>query len=208
MIISDPDFTKPVQYNIRHFGSAYTQSGITNGLMYVHIPKNASSYTRNILTVAGFEHCNYHREYRYSSAVVSVLRDPVKRWISGALEYLVRKYPNTTDFIDLDHKIPLFEQFEVDEHTARQTKFLHGLDTNNITFLKCDKNYESNLVHFFNKNNIALNSKIGWRNASTASPIKQKLKPLLLEKIDQAKLVEYLHPDYKLIESVEFYDPI
>jgi hypothetical protein len=129
----------------------------------------------------------------------------MERWFSGALEYLVTQFADPVEVIN--SKEVLFEQFELDEHTARQTKFLHGLDTNNITFLKCDKNYENNLVRFFSKNNIVLSSEPVWRNKSTELPVKQKLKPLLLEKINQAKLVEYLQPDYKLFESVEFYDP-
>jgi hypothetical protein len=202
MIISDPDFATQVPFSW-HLGACYSKPG--DQLLYVHIPKNASSFTRDKLTGVGFELLNYHYAQKYTNPVVAVLRDPFERWISGALEYLVKQFTDPERAIN--SKEVLFKHFEVDEHTARQTKFLHGLDTNNITFLKCDRNYKNTLVHFFNKNNIALSAKPSWRNASTESPAKQKLKPLLLEKINQAKLVEYLQPDYKLIESVEFYDP-
>jgi hypothetical protein len=202
MIISDPDFATQVPFSW-HLGACYSKPG--DQLLYVHIPKNASSFTRDKLTDVGFELLNYHHAQKYTNPVVTVLRDPIERWITGALEYLVKQNIDTVESINNNDM--LFTQFEVDEHTARQTKFLHGLDTDNITFLKCDRNYKNNLVNFFNKNNITLSSKLGWRNASTESPVKQKLKPLLLEKINQAKLVEYLQPDYKLIESVEFYDP-
>lgn len=202
MIISDPDFATQVPFSW-HLGACYSKPG--DQLLYVHIPKNASSFTRGKLTDVGFELLNYHSEQKYTNPVVAVLRDPLERWITGALEYLVKQFTDPEEAVN--SKEFLFAQFEVDEHTARQTKFLHGLDTNNITFLKCDINYKNNLVHFLNKNNIALSNKLSWYNALTESPIKQKLKPLLLEKINQEKLVEYLQPDYKLIESVEFYDP-
>jgi hypothetical protein len=202
MIISDPDFATQVPFSW-HLGACYGRPG--DQLLYVHIPKNASTFTRDKLIDLGFETLNYHHEQKYANPVIAVLRDPFERWISGAVEYLVRQNIDPIEYINTEEVA--FEHFEVDEHTARQTKFLHGLDTNNITFLKCDRNYKKNLFHFFNKNNIVLNSKIGWRNASILSPVKQKLKPLLLKKINQTKLIEYLQPDYKLIESVEFYDP-
>jgi hypothetical protein len=202
MIISDPNFATQVPFSW-HLGACYSKPG--DQLLYVHIPKNASSFTRLKLLDAGFELLNYHHAQKYTNPVVAVLRDPFERWITGAVEYLVRQHVDPIEYVNT--KEVVFEHFEVDEHTARQTKFLHGLDTNNITFLKCDKNYKNNLIHFFNKNNIALNSKIGLHNALNESPVKRKLKPLLLEKINQTKLVEYLQPDYKLIESVEFYDP-
>jgi len=202
VIISDPDFATPVSY-AWHFGACYIRPG--DQLLYMHIPKNASSFTSEKLTTVGFELLNCYNEQKYTNPIMVVLRDPMERWFSGVLEYLVKQFADPVEVVN--SKEVLFEKFELDEHTARQTKFLHGLDTNNITFLKCDKNYGNNLVHFFNKNNIALSSEPGVRNKSTESPVKQKLKPLLLEKINQAKLVEYLQPDYKLFESVEFYDP-
>jgi hypothetical protein len=202
MIINDPDFHTQVSFTW-HLGDCYSKP--SDQLLYVHIPKNASSFTRGKLTDMGFELLNYHLEQKYTNPVLAVLRDPFERWITGALEYLTRQFKDPVGVIN--SKEILFEQFEVDEHTARQTKFLHGLDTNNITFLKCDDNYKNNLVHFFNEKNIALSSKPDWRNALVESSVKRKLKPLLLEKINQLKLVEYLEPDYKLIKSIEFYAP-
>jgi len=202
MIISDPDFAMPVPFSW-HLGACYGKPG--DQLLYVHIPKNASSSTRERLTDVGFESLNYHDTQKYTNPVVTVLRDPIKRWISGALEYLTLHYPDPIEYVN-DTSV-VFDQFELDEHTARQTKFLHELDTKNITFLRYNKRFENSLVHFFNKQNIQLNLELGWTHASIDSPLKQKLKLLLLEKINQTKLVEYLQPDYNLIESVKFYDP-
>lgn len=207
MIISDPDFATQVPFSW-HLGACYSKPGDTEGLTYVHIPKNASSFTRDKVTNAGFELGNYHNERKYRNPVIAILRDPVDRWISGALEYLVKQFPDPA--VTLNNEKFVFTKFEYDEHTARQTKFLHGLDTDNITFFRCDVNYKNNLFEFFkNSHSIVLDSKYSWRNATHESPVKRELKPLLIEKINQGyrdSLNEYLQPDYKLIESVKFYD--
>ena len=59
-----------------------------NDLMYVNIPKNASSWTKPNLLDWKWENYNYHTDNLYHKTAIIVLRDPVERWLSGIAEYL------------------------------------------------------------------------------------------------------------------------
>ena len=64
-------------------------------LMYIHIPKNASSWTKPNLLHWGWQFYNYHHSYNfYQKHAIVVLRDPVERWLSGIGEYMYSYHRN------------------------------------------------------------------------------------------------------------------
>ena len=62
-------------------------------LMYVYVPKNASSWTKPNLQDWNWEFYNFHTDNLNKHALV-VLRDPVERWLSGISEYLTLYHIN------------------------------------------------------------------------------------------------------------------
>jgi len=203
MIIHDPDIDVPVAFSW-HYGQCYKHP---SGLAYIHIPKNASSFTRETLIKSEFTLDNYKNTH--CDLVMAVLRDPYERWITGAVEFITRTYSNkkVSEIVNMINAGELiFDQFEFDEHTARQTKFLHGLDTGNITFFRCDQNYTNNLNEFLKtKHNIVIDFKKSWRNRSKDSADKELVKSVVIKKINHTALNEYLKLDYDLINSATFY---
>jgi len=206
MIINDSD---PLdnRKHVHHFGRCLVENDKDDALKFIFIPKNASSFTRNLLINNNFKLSNYQKSKNFDSPTIVTLRDPYDRWITGALEYLVRKFPDPVPFFD--DETWLYDNIEVDPHTARQTKFLHNLNTDNITFFYLDKDYNKNLHHFLEQNldNIIWTQNL-WRNSSDESSIKKKIRPMLVEKIKQGcyqRLMTYLAPDYELINSINFY---
>ena len=132
----------------QHKGHVYGECMSLPGkdLMYVYIPKNASSWTKPNLKDWGWEFFNYRTDRLNKHALV-ILRDPVERWLSGIAEYLtlyhkdmVKPWKETEDII--------FDRITFDDHTEKQTKFLEGLDTDNCTFMMCDESYRQNFSNF------------------------------------------------------------
>jgi hypothetical protein len=219
MIINDPDFDNSGVYYTSHFGNCYCQTNVNNSCMYVPIPKNASQFTRSKLNQLGFTKSNYHRNPQHTGPILVALREPLDRWITGAVEYLYQKYSDPLQSVINHEEQFLYDQFGVDEHTVRQIQFLQGLDTDNITFICIDGNYEKNLIHFcehtlgISRNSIdftRLKWQWQWRNKSVDSSVKIALKKLVVEKINknyQHLLLKYLQPDYQVFKSVNFYNP-
>ena len=102
---------------------------------------------------------NYNEidKQRLPKTYMVVLRDPVERWCSGIVEYLVnnRRFlegegsewslqnRETLDFI--------FGVAKFDRHTCSQVDYLHGLDTNECVFFKLDSNFEDTMKRFAEK---------------------------------------------------------
>lgn len=181
-------------------------------LMYVNIPKNASSWTKPNLKDWGWEFYNYHADNLYSKHAIVVLRDPIDRWLSGIAEYMFLYHPN----VDLAHLSNsyfelVFDKISFDDHTEKQVLFLEGLDLNNCTFLYCDKNYKMNFSNFLAYNNMP-NSYFKYEDQHVTANSKERKKfrdvfenALNSKKTFKNKLEWYFEEDYKLIDSTNFY---
>jgi hypothetical protein len=178
-------------------------------LMYVYIPKNASSWTKPNLRDWDWEFYNYKTDNLSKHALV-ILRDPVERWLSGIAEYLTLYHPTMqTPFYETSELI--FDRICFDDHTEKQTKFLDGLDTDNCTFMYCDKHYRENFSKF-----IAMNLgdnkyyNYNYQHVSEDSPNRKRFK-LIFQRLmdDNPKYLEnvrnYYEDDYRLIDNTEFY---
>ena len=94
-------------------------------LMYINIPKNASSWTKLNCKDWGWEFFNYHSDNLYHKHSLIVLRDPVDRWLSGIAEYFFLYHKNldfahiSRPFLDL-----IFDRVAFDDHTEKQILFI------------------------------------------------------------------------------------
>jgi hypothetical protein len=180
--------------------------------MYVHIPKNASSWTKPNLLDFGWEFYNYHTDFLPKHALV-VLRDPVERWLSGIAEYFALYHPDFPlhDWTRSTFAL-VFDKICFDDHTERQVKFLHGLDTDRCTFIWCDGDYRAKFSNWI-KEHYGENKydRYEYQHVSEVEPVRHSFKELFRATITNSKYLEqvkqYYKSDYELINSVKFYDP-
>jgi hypothetical protein len=205
-VIVDAGFLDEWKNRGHYYGECMSHA--SSDLMYVHIPKNASSWTKPNLLDQGWEFFNYHKDNLRKHAIVA-LRDPVDRWISGIAEYLYLYHKDfdvdNTEVIEL-----IFDRIVFDDHTEKQVKFIHGLNTDDCTFLRCDDQYAVNfsalLATEYGANNYANYQR---QHVSADSPDRKRFKEIFTALISDSKyhqkVQDYFEEDYKLMNSVEFY---
>ncbi len=197
-------------YKIKGHVFGECMSSPNTDLMYVNIPKNASSWTKPNLKDWGWEFYNYHTDNLYEKHALVVLRDPVDRWLSGIAEYMYLYHRNidvahlSKPFFDL-----VFEKVSFDDHTDLQILFIEGLK--NCTFLFCNENYKLNFSNFL-KDNGFNNSYQNYehQHVTAFDSGRQKFKDIFKSTMDnnksyQKKIQWYFQKDYELINSVKFY---
>jgi hypothetical protein len=178
--------------------------------MYVHIPKNASSWTKPNLRDLGWEFFNYHTDHLNKRALVA-LRDPVERWVSGMAEYLFLNH-RFSSLMDSDIWDLIFDRITFDDHTERQINFLHGLDTDQCVFLWCDANYRKNFSAFVSQELHYPNRYFNYepQHVSALSPDRLRFKTIL-EMVMSGnnsyvkRIKQHFKCDYELISQVKFY---
>lgn len=184
----------------------------SSNLMYVYIPKNASSWTKPNLKDWNWESYNYHSDKLYDKHALVVLRDPIERWLSGIAEYMFL-YHNKSDsahfsktFFDI-----IFDRVALDDHTEKQILFVEGLSHSNCTFFWCDDNYRKYFSLFLNK--IGMENRYfnyEYQHTTQASLERQKFKDIFTQALKNnskymKNLKDYFLEDYQLIESINFY---
>ena len=180
--------------------------------MYIHIPKNASSWTKKNLLDWNWEYFNYHTDHLYHKHAIVVLRDPVERWLSGIAEYMFLYHKN----IDTDH-LPecffdlIFDRIAFDDHTEQQVLFLEKLNLENCTFFMCDHSYR-NLFSEFLKTKGMQNRYFNYeyQHMTENDPYRKKFKQIFTNAIEKNSkyhnnLKSYFSKDYQLLNSVNFY---
>jgi len=202
---------------------------------YIPITKVASTFLRRALPSRSF---NIHTWNWFDTQgelpnpdtlrYLVVLRDPLQRWISGAVEFWSRAQP-TGDWNTLNEHDILFQQIEFDVHTQPQCDFLQNIDPTRTTWLWCDNNIENH--PWFKLNGIQLNpiaeQDRNWGNsrpqiyfhnnqrfnqetpgavASTPSAVIQRNLTGVLNSsaLCQERIRAFYQQDYDLIDSVEF----
>jgi len=206
---------------VNQFVDYYKHKGHTFGecmshpdtdLMYVYIPKNASSWTKPNLKDWQWEIYNYHYDNLYDKHAIIVLRDPIDRWLSGIAEYMFLYHKDvdsahfSKSFFDI-----IFDRIAFDDHTEKQTLFINGLNFNHCTFFWCDENYRQLFSSFLNRHGMTNQySKYEYQHTTEMSPGRKKFKQIFHQVLKenskyQYNLKQYFNQDYQLIESIQFY---
>ena len=204
------DFIEYYKNQGHMFGECMSHSD--TDLMYIHIPKNASSWTKPNFKDWGWQFFNYHTDKLYHKHAVVILRNPVDRWLSGIAEYMFLHHKNldtahlSNTYFDL-----VFDRVAFDDHTDMQTLFLQNINLDNCTFLLCDNNFKENFSDFLNKNNMS-NSYNTYKDqhVTADSPERSRFKHIFKQQLEQnskykQQIEWYFEKDYKLINSVKFY---
>jgi hypothetical protein len=183
-------------------------------LMYIYIPKNATSWTKPNLLDWKWENYNYHKDNFYHKTAIIVLRDPVDRWVSGIAEYLYLYHRNLKPGSHLPIGILdlIFDKVSFDDHTERQIYFIEGIDPNKSVFFKCDFDYRRKFSHYLYTQNMPNNySTYDFQHVSSEYPERQEWKKFIRHQLENSKYLfqiqQYFKLDYELINQVQFYDP-
>lgn len=192
------------------FGECLSHPG--HDLMYIKIPKNASSWTKSNLLDSQWENYNYHTDNLYHKHAIIVLRDPVERWLSGIAEYMYL-YHRDLDTAQFSHCFfdLVFDRIAFDDHTEQQVLFLTNLDINNCTFFWCNPQYRELLSHFLINRGISNQYfKSDLQHVTDQSPERKKFKQIFTQVLEKnskyiTQLDRYFINDYKLIRSIKLY---
>lgn len=171
-------------------------------IIYVSIPKNASSFTSDWLTENGW----ISREISSTDPkyVMLILRDPVDRWCSGIAQYLSyleihpEEYTSATDRLIFD----VVNRF--DDHTWPQHVFYEDVFPNKpkIAF-HTDMNLQHSLRQYHRLNSPVTenyNRSVETTNNLKVEYFKNKLNdPQLLDKVKKA-----YQKDYDLMSTMSF----
>jgi len=202
------------------FGSYFSSESSIHG--YIHIPKNASTYTKNIFRSGlNFKTVKNYYVSPAEGTLLVIVRDPVERWVSGISEYFWSQHLS----IDIDNKTLLkfiTERIVFDEHTEPQVNFLSGLDTDQLTFIRLDNKFKSNLEHFISE--ILKMKNWRWKlgqnepntildlspNISSAHDIKSRNVDILKNYLEtnisiKEHIKNYYSKDYELFENINYY---
>lgn len=150
-----------------HTQQVVRSQGLCNDIVgthysYIPIGKVASTFMSEFLAQLKWINTAYNYndvdKHRTPKKYMVILRDPVERWCSGIVEYLV----NHRSFIegrdnhgwtlqDREMLDFIFGVAKFDRHTCSQVDYLHGLDTNDCVFFKLDNNFEDTMKRFAEK---------------------------------------------------------
>lgn len=200
-------------HQYHNFGQCH--ANLDCDFIYVNIPKNASSWTKQQLEAADFTQKNYFLDKLQNHRAVVVLRDPVERWVSGISEYFSRYYhgnsPKDLNNFAIDI---VFNHITFDPHTEKQLYFIQDLDPANTVYFWFDENYRQQFGRFLTEQgieNTATDSEPAWWPGH--NPVKQaEWKEFFQQQLKnnskyQSQVQHHFKQDYELIESANFYDP-
>ena len=190
-------------------------------LIYVNIPKNASSWISlqfNQGINRDAENINYYDIVDLTQCrFIVVLRDPLDRWIAGMTQMIYTEPATDLDGVANNMNIDTFdwdlvmEKIEHDNHTQKQVDFIHDIPQDQIVWLKFDDQLKDNFINLMlsygcdveikksDKDNITL------KNSAKHSVIKKITDKLNQHPEYRQKIIDHYHEDYALINSVKFY---
>jgi hypothetical protein len=188
-------------------------------LAYVPIEKNVTRVIRSMITPMGFKESDFLSSAKTPATSLIVLRDPVQRWISGLVEYLLRVY---LDWINTQNNMTrqnittqkALEQIVFDLHTCPQHRFLEGL-TGPRQYIWFDQDQKPELItslaKYFNEQGVSNEwtpDKFLPAN-ELVSQQKRELTQLyqgILKQPDMLQRIKnFYSKDYELIDSIKFY---
>jgi hypothetical protein len=183
---------------------------------YVPIPKNASLWIGHWLNSKKFgntpnvlDNYNFLDQGTSDLTFIVALRDPLKRWVSGIVQFFSMRFPDIR--LD-DPKIidKIFSVIKFDEHTEYQISFLNKLNTDNCVFFYIDSGFKTRFLQYAKKTfGYSYDYEISSHSHSLISDriIKQnQLYELLDANPSYVTLIKnFYKSDYYLISQVQFY---
>ena len=199
------------------FGRCFTDQDWR--LAYVPIEKNVTRVIQSMITPMGFKESDFLRSNKTPATCLIVLRDPVQRWVSGVVEYLLRVYRDrinkhnnmTRQNITAEKAL---EQIVFDRHTCPQHRFLEGL-SGPKQYIWFDQDQKPELItsvaKYFNEQGFSNE----WtpdkfsHDDDLASQQKRELTQLYQDILKQPDMLQrvknFYSKDYELIDSIKFY---
>jgi hypothetical protein len=208
---------KPFKLNYNNdkvfFGTCYAQEHFS--VMYVPIEKNVTKVIRSMLATKEFKEYNFYELEKFTVPSVIILRDPIERWVTGLVEFLLIKSKSNLKHLEQRKitSLTIFKKIVFDVHTFPQTWFFRGLGPQ-CEFIWFDENHKPEFIETVSKKFNQHGIENTWNSVEYPYDAmseqryeliqfyKNVLKddPNLLEKIKN-----FYAEDYKLINSVKFY---
>lgn len=199
---------------------------------YIRINKNSSTKLVTVFESLDWHLVDIPPEqthlYYEKCKLFCVLRDPYSRYLSGLTQFLTTGAPDNkilgiedwqsslAQAVDRPSKFEViklffekFDKFDFDYHTKLQSTIIGCQDCSKINFFFLDNLLGSNLTSFFKNNNSNLvidNTK--YNHTSSDNRIYSLLHDFFEDDNNvhyKENLLQYLKPDYYLINSVQFY---
>jgi hypothetical protein len=191
-------------------------------LIYVNIPKNASSWI-SLQFNQGINHdaenINYYDIVDLAQCrFIVILRDPLDRWISGMTQMIYTEPKTDLDGVVNNMNINTFdwelgmEKIEYDNHTQKQVDFIYGIPQNQIVWLKFDDQLKDNFINLMLSYGCDVEIKKSDKdNITLKNSVKHSVMAKIVSKLDQnikysQKIIDYYHEDYDLFNTVSFYN--
>lgn len=124
---------------------------------YIPIPKNGSHFANNFFpsNYGMTKEINWYKEKIKDLNYIVLIRNPIKRWLSGITEFVyheMSRYERTFDLENIQVLDLLFNGVTFDAHTLPQSFYLEGLNLDNAYFFNLDNiNFNKNLNYFLNR---------------------------------------------------------
>jgi hypothetical protein len=202
---------------VYRFGKCFTDQDWR--LAYVPIEKNVTRVIQSMITPMGFKESDFLESAKTPATCLIVLRDPVQRWVSGVVEYLLRvpiDHVNTRNNMTRQNLTTekVLEQIMFDLHTCPQHRFLEGL-SGPRQYIWFDQDQKPKLItslsKYFNEQ--------GFSNEWTPDKFLPANELVTQQKTELTQLYQdiltlpdwlqriknFYSKDYELIDSIKFY---
>jgi hypothetical protein len=179
---------------------------------YLNIPKNASTYTTNVLKDNNWQFANAS-DGRFEELII-IVRDPIERWISGistyCCSYLLEYGYGSDRFVD-DYNILverlLFDNVSTfDDHTAPQTDFINmippSLKPRHYIWAGCDSIIE---ILSFLTGKLIVENENTFNNSKESNYDTEQISNFIRSRLTiplKSKLEEAYARDYEFINSI------
>jgi hypothetical protein len=201
-----------------------------SGLVYVHIPKNASCWIKYHLNQVQSNVYNYYHQGFDAGKHLAlvVLRDPVERWISAMGQILVGNKPDWHMHVDNLDWNKVTTKILHNNHTQPQHEFFANIPHDRIVWFRCNDFLKNNFKNFLKEYNFNLDLLSEENDVNNIFNITKKVPqrivndfqtPRQQQIVDKILLILNKHPeyieriknlyqqDYKLFNSVPYYEP-